>query len=583
MASNVNVLCPNGHRVTVKVTPTMSVLHIIEEVCKKKGFQADTFDIKSEAGKVPIDVTLQLRYANLPNNAKLELIPAAVPRSVGGGAGSGANVSISLQMPDGARLKPLDFAVDVTLWEVLRGFEKEEPSAVVSLLDSQEMEPVIVYMRDQICGETRLKSTSLKSLGLISGRGLLRLNQRQKTQDSSPTSVAAASSDAAMDVDAASVTATTSTVAAAAATNDPLAGMKLSDEQMKMIESISEGYREYQRDSGQNSTAPSASNAVAAAAPTDAASSFPLFPAPTRDFLPDMPRGPPPPPTQATASSSKAASPPVAVVRPQMEFANFKFPESGSGASGGACAKEEGSSLPDNSTEPCDREIQVFDLESFGQSASSTSMEVDDDFFELTIDDLRSRMSDLQRLANEDAPLLTSAMRQKREEAKFANYHRTLIRIHFPDKTVLQGMFRLRETVGALYDFVSSNLAQRTSAFSLYVTPPRQDLKEKQLTLMAAGLVPAAKVYFGAKNASTTAMTEKYLSDECMKHLVRQPDVQRDLTRTGSSSQTDAGAGPSKTEPKTAPAKRQTNDAAKSAEGAAGGKMPKWFAAGKKK
>ena len=72
-----------------------------------------------------------------------------------------------------------------------------------------------------------------------------------------------------------------------------------------------------------------------------------------------------------SSSSSKASStppPPVAVVRPQMEFANFKFPESGGGgASGGVGAKEEGSSLPDNSTEPCDREIQVFDLEAFGQ------------------------------------------------------------------------------------------------------------------------------------------------------------------------------------------------------------------------
>ena len=87
-------------------------------------------------------------------------------------------------------------------------------------------------------------------------------------------------------------------------------------------------------------------------------------------------------------------------------------------------------------------------------------------------------------------------------------------------------MFRLRETVGALYDFVSSNLAERQTAFSLYVTPPRQDLKEKQLTLMTAGLVPAAKVYFGAKNASST-VTTKYLSEECMKLLVNHPDVQR--------------------------------------------------------
>ena len=46
MAANVNVLCPNGHRVSVKVTPTTSVLHVIEEVCKKKGFQADNYDIK---------------------------------------------------------------------------------------------------------------------------------------------------------------------------------------------------------------------------------------------------------------------------------------------------------------------------------------------------------------------------------------------------------------------------------------------------------------------------------------------------------------------------------------------------------
>ena len=184
----------------------------------------------------------------------------------------------------------------------------------MSLFPLSVMEPVIVYMRDQICGETRLKSTSLKSLGLISGRGLLRLNQRQRTQESVAATAASATaasdaSDTPMDVDVSnntlaastSTTATAATAATSTASDDPLAGMKLSHEQMKMIESISEGYREYQRDSGQNAAAaPSAANTAAASAA--ASSSFPVFPAPNRDFLPDMPpRGSP----SGIASSSK--------------------------------------------------------------------------------------------------------------------------------------------------------------------------------------------------------------------------------------------------------------------------------------
>ena len=229
-----------------------------------------------------------------------------------------------------------------------------------------------MYMRDQICGEGRLKSTSLKSLGLISGRGLLRINQRQKTDNgSSSTSTSSSATAASSATDAAATAANTGVAAmdvdvpsappgaAAAATADPLAGMKLSNEQMKMIESISEGYRDYQRDSGQ---LPPSNTAAASSS-----SSFPSFPAPTRDFLPDAPRLPPP---QASSSSSSSMvsppPPPVAVVRPQMEFANFKFPEAGSGGGGGASGTDEAASLPDSSTEPCDREIQVFNLESFG-------------------------------------------------------------------------------------------------------------------------------------------------------------------------------------------------------------------------
>merc|ERR1711962_1194991 len=88
-----------------------------------------------------------------------------------------------------------------SLWDVVRGFEKHEGNGATRFID-EGMEPIVVYMRDQIVGESKLASTSLKSLGLISGRGLLRLNQREKTPPENA---------AVMDVDA------TATIAAAAA------------------------------------------------------------------------------------------------------------------------------------------------------------------------------------------------------------------------------------------------------------------------------------------------------------------------------------------------------------------------------
>merc|ERR1711915_853774 len=143
-----------------------------------------------------------------------------------------------------------------------------------------------------------------------------------------------------------------------------------------------------------------------------------------------------------------------------------------------------------------------------------------------------------------------------------------------------QGMFRLRETVSALYEFVGSNLESPKTPFYLYVTPPKQELKDKSLTMMKAGLAPAANVYFGSKNG------ESQLSKQCLGHLVTEQNLQRDLARLGKDSNTDLD--PEKSEKRderdfSPPAKRPQTDAKGKATGGAGGKMPKWFAAGKKK
>ena len=221
------------------------------------------------------------------------------------------------------------------------------------------MEPVVVYMRDQICGENRLKATTLKALGLISGRGLLRLNHREKpAEEDMDQGPAAAASSAASS--AAITSLLTSNTASAASVDDPLAGVKLSDEHVKMIESISQGYREYQRETtGQSDAFPSSSQTPVASSSSAsaAASSFPMFPAPNRDFLPVMKTG-------ASATSSRTPPPPVAVVKPQvMEFADFKFPENGASSSASVGASMDAKTLPDQSAEPCDRELQVFNLD----------------------------------------------------------------------------------------------------------------------------------------------------------------------------------------------------------------------------
>merc|ERR1739838_627155 len=166
-------------------------------------------------------------------------------------------------------------------------------------------------------------------------------------------------------------------------------------------------------------------------------------------------------------------------------------------------------------------------------------------------------------------------MREKREEAKYAHYHRTLVRIHFPNKIVLQGLFRLKEPVGALYAFVASNLASPSSRFYLYLTPPRQDLKDRSETMIKAGLVPAANVYVGSKTDDLS------LSTQCLARITADRDLQSDLERLGRSSATTVEPNPNSEEEGdlAPPAKRPTTDAKGKSAGGAGGKMPKWFAA----
>ena len=121
-------------------------------------------------------------------------------------------------------------------------------------------------------------------------------------------------------------------------------------------------------------------------------------------------------------------------------------------------------------------------------SLLSPSVEVPDEFFEVTVQDVQRIHDDHKkqlyvytihvlwtlkisswlalslfptphpslflcsfREAFSDAPLMTQAMKAAQMEKKYGRYDKAVIRVHFPDRWVLQGCFRPRESCECLY------------------------------------------------------------------------------------------------------------------------------------
>ncbi|NXL49105.1 ASPC1 protein, partial [Podilymbus podiceps] len=111
-----------------------------------------------------LDLSLQWRFARLPNNAKLEMVP------VSNRVGVGNTVRIALQLDDGSRLQDT-FLCQQTLWELLNHFAK-----IREFMEQHgELSPVCIYMRDEISGKDVLEKTTLKSLGLTGCSAIIRV------------------------------------------------------------------------------------------------------------------------------------------------------------------------------------------------------------------------------------------------------------------------------------------------------------------------------------------------------------------------------------------------------------------------
>lgn len=130
--------------------------------CSVQDLNFDEYDLCHQ--NKALDLSLTMRFANLSNNAQLELKRLSGPRPDGQ-----VTVAVSTEGDD---RKTGRFISSTSLYEVISqttGFPKIKKGHQI----------VCIYMRKEIFGEENLKSTSIRNLGLTSGNAVLRVTSRE--------------------------------------------------------------------------------------------------------------------------------------------------------------------------------------------------------------------------------------------------------------------------------------------------------------------------------------------------------------------------------------------------------------------
>ncbi|XP_078427326.1 tether containing UBX domain for GLUT4 isoform X1 [Cetorhinus maximus] len=628
MAAAVTVLAPNGRRQQVKVAASTPLLQVLEEVCRKQKLDPEEYALKFQ--RTVLDLSQQWRFANVPNNAKLEMV-AAVRQH----AGTEGKVRIALQLEDGSRLQHL-FQCGLTLWDLLDHF----PETRISEQQLLEAIPACVYMRDEITGEPALKTTTLKSLGLTGGSAIIRYVLKRFTVDgqNEPMDLAAISDkqpanksesktvlievvdgspsepDSVHSLEDSSPdglsTEINSSKTVEVFAEKKVPPMDLTQEHSKDItdpfQKKDESKLPIEQISSEPSKKPSDGSAQPAApepgppsecrdvsdhgaSSTKQNESPVLIPFPAggqrlgqsemdqKHFTPEKP-------SKATHSSTAAGPPHPKKSKTVLQQSPLKSPVDIQPLK----LESLGASITKEHLKPVDREALIYHLDgknhAEGIREPGVFEELPDEFFQVTIDDVRKRFAQLksERRQLEEAPLMTKSMRESHMKEKTERYPKVVIRVQFPDRYVLQGFFRPLETVEALIEFVKMHLMDPEISFYLFKTPPKVLLDDPTATLFEANLFPAALVHFGSEVRMDCYIREEFLKSPTslsQADLTVTSCIPRLATPSTSSLTSEAAFQPPAKGEEEDEVKKQpvTNAASSRPVQADPSKVPKWF------
>ncbi|KAM7347378.1 tether containing UBX domain for GLUT4 [Cochliomyia hominivorax] len=449
MESKVTVLTPNGRRQNVKITPNTTIMEILEEACKKQGFSSDEYCLKHHNKEVSL--SQMFRFSGLPNNCLLEMSQTDKKRVA-------MPVDICLQTEDGTR-KQAQFVPDDNLWNVLMKLQGEDEL-------KKFKSPVILYMRQEILGEEELSKKTLKSLGILEGRALLRLLDKQpeelKTQAmvyKPPEPKIVSTQD-----EKENPKSSKSIVPGGS-------GFAVTKDLVQSLKKIP------QNDSNtpENNEGNSSSNEKG------------------EDDEPEKPK--------YDWGSAPGHSMRTSEIEMEIDVNEEKEPE----------IEPEYHILGE-------RNALIYSLD----SAQNKIEDLPDSFYDLTVNDLKLVLRDLKKIAagNEDAPLLTEKLRELEENntmlRKIAQYKNCVIRIQFPDRYVLQGMFKPIDKISDVVEFTQAYLENPEKPFYLFTIPPKTKL-DLNKTLLELDFVPNALVHFSLEDE--TDNSETFINSEFLNKI----------------------------------------------------------------
>lgn len=162
-----------------------------------------------------------------------------------------------------------------------------------------------------------------------------------------------------------------------------------------------------------------------------------------------------------------------------------------------------------------DRKVVAFRVP---ENLTRLSYEPEDEFYNLTLVEVKMLYRELQKNRKflEDQPLMTKAQRDEIKKEKQARHTVTVIRVEFPDRTVLQAVFTPDEKVKDVIDLVSQYI-RIPASFSLFIAPPKEILDPNK-TLLECNLVPTGKLFYKLNEGEHPKSTA-YLKEDVLRGL----------------------------------------------------------------